>query len=312
MQYTCQKDKDCVINRLTRNRCQYCRFQKCLTTGMTKEAVRNDRNKKKVDGTGPTTTTTSTTATSSTTLNRQSTSIHMKSEPSFSSSLSLMDSINSVASQALNSVSSSNCSPSSSRSASPVSRSVSPNRSKQSVFDRTSSSIKKSTGGSNRKVLKSACYDQQVCSSSSMTNKIETNSIIDDSVCVMSQDSPSAAKLKYIVPPNFMPELNKLPNQLKLIKQLNLSDEDNEIFNACLDLSNQTFELFDFSTRNETILNKYDDNEFTQAGLSLCVKFCMSLPGNSDLCTDDRAKLLKYGVYEIAVRVKFLFVVVIF
>ncbi|XP_053385526.1 retinoic acid receptor gamma-like isoform X2 [Mercenaria mercenaria] len=47
MQYTCHKDKCCVINKVTRNRCQYCRLQKCFQMGMSKEAVRNDRNKKK-------------------------------------------------------------------------------------------------------------------------------------------------------------------------------------------------------------------------------------------------------------------------
>ncbi len=41
-------------------------------------------------------------------------------------------------------------------------------------------------------------------------------------------------------------------------------------------------------------------DEFSQSGIKNCVKYCMNLPGNSDLCTDDRAKLLKYGVYEIA------------
>ncbi|KAH9494969.1 hypothetical protein Btru_020722 [Bulinus truncatus] len=47
MQYTCHKDKICIINKVTRNRCQYCRLQKCIAKGMSKEAVRNDRNKKK-------------------------------------------------------------------------------------------------------------------------------------------------------------------------------------------------------------------------------------------------------------------------
>lgn len=47
MQYTCHKDKNCPINKVTRNRCQYCRLQKCFAMGMSKEAVRNDRNKKK-------------------------------------------------------------------------------------------------------------------------------------------------------------------------------------------------------------------------------------------------------------------------
>nr|QAX24917.1 retinoic acid receptor [Acanthochitona crinita] len=47
MQYTCHKDKNCPINKVTRNRCQSCRLQKCFSAGMSKEAVRNDRNKKK-------------------------------------------------------------------------------------------------------------------------------------------------------------------------------------------------------------------------------------------------------------------------
>ncbi|XP_069331561.1 retinoic acid receptor beta isoform X4 [Eulemur rufifrons] len=47
MIYTCHRDKNCVINKVTRNRCQYCRLQKCFEVGMSKESVRNDRNKKK-------------------------------------------------------------------------------------------------------------------------------------------------------------------------------------------------------------------------------------------------------------------------
>ncbi|KAI1891131.1 hypothetical protein AGOR_G00160850 [Albula goreensis] len=47
MVYTCHRDKNCQINKVTRNRCQYCRLQKCFEVGMSKEAVRNDRNKKK-------------------------------------------------------------------------------------------------------------------------------------------------------------------------------------------------------------------------------------------------------------------------
>ncbi|XP_033913114.1 retinoic acid receptor alpha-A isoform X2 [Acipenser ruthenus] len=76
MVYTCHREKNCIINKVTRNRCQYCRLQKCLEVGMSKEsrcstkagkspdpppsledrrgisegaaiAVRNDRNKKK-------------------------------------------------------------------------------------------------------------------------------------------------------------------------------------------------------------------------------------------------------------------------
>ncbi|XP_069735689.1 retinoic acid receptor gamma [Phaenicophaeus curvirostris] len=47
MVYTCHRDKNCHINKVTRNRCQFCRLQKCLEVGMSKEAVRNDKKKKK-------------------------------------------------------------------------------------------------------------------------------------------------------------------------------------------------------------------------------------------------------------------------
>ncbi|XP_062842204.1 retinoic acid receptor gamma-A-like isoform X1 [Trichomycterus rosablanca] len=49
MVYTCHREKNCQINKISRNRCQYCRLQKCLEVGMSKEAVRNDRFKKKKD-----------------------------------------------------------------------------------------------------------------------------------------------------------------------------------------------------------------------------------------------------------------------
>ncbi|XP_073668768.1 retinoic acid receptor beta-like [Paramisgurnus dabryanus] len=47
MVYTCHREKNCIINKVTRNRCQYCRLQKCFAVGMSKESVRNDRNKRK-------------------------------------------------------------------------------------------------------------------------------------------------------------------------------------------------------------------------------------------------------------------------
>ncbi|XP_054637348.1 retinoic acid receptor beta-like isoform X2 [Dunckerocampus dactyliophorus] len=47
MVYTCHRDRKCVINKVTRNRCQYCRLQKCFAVGMSKESVRNDRNRRK-------------------------------------------------------------------------------------------------------------------------------------------------------------------------------------------------------------------------------------------------------------------------
>lgn len=37
MVYTCHRDKSCQINKVTRNRCQYCRLQKCFEVGMSKE-----------------------------------------------------------------------------------------------------------------------------------------------------------------------------------------------------------------------------------------------------------------------------------
>ncbi|XP_035527523.1 retinoic acid receptor beta-like [Morone saxatilis] len=47
MVYTCHRDRNCIINKITRNRCQYCRLQRCFAVGMSKESVRNDRNRTK-------------------------------------------------------------------------------------------------------------------------------------------------------------------------------------------------------------------------------------------------------------------------
>ncbi|KAG9353868.1 hypothetical protein JZ751_011992 [Albula glossodonta] len=38
--YTCRDNKDCMIDKRQRNRCQYCRYQKCLAMGMKREGVR--------------------------------------------------------------------------------------------------------------------------------------------------------------------------------------------------------------------------------------------------------------------------------
>lgn len=44
LNYTCREgSKGCIIGKLSRNICQYCRFQKCLNVGMKTEAVREDR-----------------------------------------------------------------------------------------------------------------------------------------------------------------------------------------------------------------------------------------------------------------------------
>lgn len=41
--YSCVADGNCEINKAQRNRCQFCRFQKCLQQGMVLAAVREDR-----------------------------------------------------------------------------------------------------------------------------------------------------------------------------------------------------------------------------------------------------------------------------
>lgn len=43
--YTCRDNRDCVIDKRQRNRCQYCRYQKCLNVGMKREAVQDERQK---------------------------------------------------------------------------------------------------------------------------------------------------------------------------------------------------------------------------------------------------------------------------
>ncbi|CAC5376483.1 Nuclear receptor subfamily 2 group F member 1-A,COUP transcription factor 1,Nuclear hormone receptor HR78,Nuclear receptor subfamily 2 group F member 5,Retinoic acid receptor RXR-alpha-A,COUP transcription factor 2,Protein ultraspiracle homolog,Retinoic acid receptor RXR-gamma-B,Retinoic acid receptor RXR-alpha-B,Steroid receptor seven-up, isoforms B/C,Nuclear receptor subfamily 2 group C member 2,Nuclear receptor subfamily 2 group F member 1-B,Retinoic acid receptor RXR-gamma-A,Retinoic acid receptor RXR- len=41
--YACRGGKDCPINKPHRNRCQYCRLQKCLAVGMRAESVQQER-----------------------------------------------------------------------------------------------------------------------------------------------------------------------------------------------------------------------------------------------------------------------------
>lgn len=41
--YVCKANGICLINKMTRNNCQFCRFNKCLQYGMKREAVREDR-----------------------------------------------------------------------------------------------------------------------------------------------------------------------------------------------------------------------------------------------------------------------------
>ncbi|XP_054283667.1 probable nuclear hormone receptor HR38 isoform X2 [Macrosteles quadrilineatus] len=40
--YVCLAEKACPVDKRRRNRCQFCRFQKCLVVGMVKEVVRTD------------------------------------------------------------------------------------------------------------------------------------------------------------------------------------------------------------------------------------------------------------------------------
>ncbi|MBN3275094.1 RXRBA protein, partial [Polyodon spathula] len=41
--YTCRDNKDCLVDKRQRNRCQYCRYQKCLAMGMKREVVQDER-----------------------------------------------------------------------------------------------------------------------------------------------------------------------------------------------------------------------------------------------------------------------------
>ncbi|XP_068431170.1 retinoic acid receptor RXR-beta-A isoform X4 [Clinocottus analis] len=43
LSYTCRDSKDCMVDKRQRNRCQYCRYQKCLAMGMKREAVQEER-----------------------------------------------------------------------------------------------------------------------------------------------------------------------------------------------------------------------------------------------------------------------------
>ncbi|XP_015781040.1 probable nuclear hormone receptor HR3 [Tetranychus urticae] len=45
--YQCPRQKNCVVDRINRNRCQYCRLKKCLTLGMSRDAVKFGRMSKK-------------------------------------------------------------------------------------------------------------------------------------------------------------------------------------------------------------------------------------------------------------------------
>uniref|UniRef100_A0A667YD05 Retinoic acid receptor RXR n=1 Tax=Myripristis murdjan TaxID=586833 RepID=A0A667YD05_9TELE len=40
LSYTCRDNKECLVDKRQRNRCQYCRYQKCLAMGMKREGIK--------------------------------------------------------------------------------------------------------------------------------------------------------------------------------------------------------------------------------------------------------------------------------
>uniref|UniRef100_A0A8B9GUR1 Retinoid x receptor, beta b n=1 Tax=Astyanax mexicanus TaxID=7994 RepID=A0A8B9GUR1_ASTMX len=47
LSYICRDSKECLVDKRQRNRCQYCRYQKCLAMGMKREAVQDERQRNK-------------------------------------------------------------------------------------------------------------------------------------------------------------------------------------------------------------------------------------------------------------------------
>lgn len=47
--FSCREARNCIIDKRQRNRCQYCRYQKCLSTGMRREAVQEERQRKEAN-----------------------------------------------------------------------------------------------------------------------------------------------------------------------------------------------------------------------------------------------------------------------
>lgn len=43
--YACREERNCIVDKRQRNRCQYCRYQKCLMCGMKREAVQEERSR---------------------------------------------------------------------------------------------------------------------------------------------------------------------------------------------------------------------------------------------------------------------------
>ncbi|CAF0731614.1 unnamed protein product [Didymodactylos carnosus] len=167
MQYQCHKDQNCEINKLTRNRCQYCRFQKCFAVGMSKEELRLSNQAKK----------------------------QLEIEKG-------------------------------------VTRPI----------DRTKKRF------------------------------INKRSIDEISIDCVSQNP---------------------------LIEGDLTPEEDQLIKICVKLHKNTFKP---STEDIMTSDRrwQKGDEFSQAGIMKCIQFCMKMPGNNELSIRDRAKLLKYGVHEIA------------
>lgn len=46
--YACRENRACLIDKRQRNRCQFCRYNKCLACGMKREAVQEERQRGKM------------------------------------------------------------------------------------------------------------------------------------------------------------------------------------------------------------------------------------------------------------------------
>ncbi|XP_045509475.1 ecdysone-induced protein 78C-like isoform X1 [Colias croceus] len=53
IEYRCLRDGKCLVIRLNRNRCQFCRFKKCLAVGMSRDSVRYGRVPKRREVSSP-------------------------------------------------------------------------------------------------------------------------------------------------------------------------------------------------------------------------------------------------------------------
>jgi len=47
--YACRENRNCLIDKRQRNRCQFCRYNKCISCGMKREAVQEERQRSKSD-----------------------------------------------------------------------------------------------------------------------------------------------------------------------------------------------------------------------------------------------------------------------